>query len=109
MDYDFSSIRKGDVSPCLSPLKVDISKVGGEETDLIRPMPLTESAIVQIEAENNNPFKLQWDTNIVVHLKNELWKSLAYVGLNGRRSDIVRTDHPEMYFTIGRQFDILCE
>jgi hypothetical protein len=34
---------------------------------------------------------------------------LAYVGLNTRKSDVVRTDHPEQYFTIGRQFDILCE
>jgi len=49
------------------------------------------------------------DNYIIAHLKNELFKSLAYIGMNGRKSEIVRTDHPELYFTIGRQFDILCE
>jgi hypothetical protein len=45
----------------------------------------------------------------VVHLKNELWKNLAFIGMNARKNEIGRTDHPELYYTIGRQFDVLIE
>ena len=60
-------------------------------------------------SRGSEPEGIVFGTDIVVHLKNELFKNLAYIGLNTRKSETSRTDHPELYFTIGRQFDILCE
>ena len=107
--YDFSSIKKGDQSEMISPLKIEPQSVIPNNLDLLRPISLIMESGVQEPEEPKNPFNLVFETGIIVHLKNELFKSLAYVGQNGRRPDIVRTDHPEMYFTIGRQFDILSE
>lgn len=95
--YDFSILKKGDQSETISPVKAPVVEVEGE---------VLESAVVP---DKKGPFNIEYQTNIISHLKSELFKTLAFVGMNGRRLDIVRTDHPEMYFTIGRQFDILSE
>lgn len=114
-EYDMSLIKRptdangSEISPIRKGTNnIDDSIVKGDVN--ISGQPIEEAK------QEGTPFRLglpnegvDFSNKIVEHLKNELFKTLAYVGINGRKADIVRTDHPEMYFTIGRQFDILCE